>query len=522
MARTPLAVAVVAALTVGLAAPPALGVVVRADEGGGGVPAGTAAPADLGPLPVPAQDVTGTDTDLGSTDREVVALVRDGDGSPNVTKLRARTGAEAVRLAEALDARPGVVASANSPVQAFDALGDEPRGSDQWNLPRIGAPTVWARSTGAGVVVAVVDTGVDATHPDLTGRVRPAVDLLGEDLGDGDPNGHGTAVASIVAAGLNEVGMAGVAPGATILPVVALDPLGEGDTSTVAQAIIAAADAGARVVNLSLGGPDRDPVLDAACEYAWSKGAVLVGAAGNTFAAGNEVQYPAAGPHVLGVGSVDRDGDASYFSNSGSYLDVAAPGEQLTAAEPGAAYSSDYAGTSFAAPQVSGALAVLLGAYPKLTKGTLVNLIKYTAQDDASLDGLDDDLGYGVLRVDRALAAATAMAAANLPAATRVRVARPNASPEPVRKGKMITVRGTVQARYPDGTWRADPVPLFVQVQYRRSGTTTWRTVGTAASRVGSITLKEKATYSGYWRTRVKQHDGSWTVSKVDYVKVVR
>jgi subtilisin family serine protease len=124
-----------------------------------------------------------------------------------------------------------------------------------------------------------------------------------------EQNGHGTRVASLIAGALNQVGMAGVAPGATILPVAALDPSGVGDSSTVARAIIAAADAGARVINLSLGGPGRDPVLDQACRYAFTKGAVLVAAAGNSYQSGNQVQYPAASPNVLAVASVDGAGN---------------------------------------------------------------------------------------------------------------------------------------------------------------------------------------------------------------------
>ena len=105
--------------------------------------------------------------------------------------------------------------------------------------------------------------------------------------------------------------MAGVAPQATILPISALDPAGYGDSSTVARGIIAAADAGARVINLSLGGPDRDPVLDEACAYAFAKGAVVVAAGGNSYLTGNQVQYPAASPNVLAVASVDRTGNPS-------------------------------------------------------------------------------------------------------------------------------------------------------------------------------------------------------------------
>ena len=227
----------------------------------------------------------------------------------------------------------------------------------------VGAPDAWATSQGAGVVVAVIDTGLDAAHPDLAGRVLPEIDLLPDVTPAPEQNGHGTRVASIIAGSLNATGMAGVAPQATILPVSALDPAGYGDSSTVARGIIAAADAGARVINLSLGGPDKDPVLDQACAYAFAKGAVVVAAGGNSYLTGNQVQYPAASPNVLAVASVDRTGNPSGFSNTGPHIDIAAPGEGVLAALPGGGYDEE-SGTSFAAPHVAAAVALVLSANP--------------------------------------------------------------------------------------------------------------------------------------------------------------
>ena len=263
-------------VVIGLMAGPAP---AHADEAHRSPRAGDRPAATLGDLPVDAVDVTETDTSLRSTATEVTVLVEDGTGSPEVSKLRADSPAEAAELAAHLDAQPGVVAARTSRMRAFGAVNPEPMGPQQWNVAMVAAPDAWSVTRGAGVIVAVIDTGVDATHPDLVGRVLPEIDLLPEVTPDAIDNDHGTRVASLVAASLNAAGMAGVAPEAQILPVAALDPSGVGDSSTVARAIIAAADAGARVINLSLGGPDPDPVLDEACVYAYTKGAVLVAAA---------------------------------------------------------------------------------------------------------------------------------------------------------------------------------------------------------------------------------------------------
>jgi subtilisin family serine protease len=363
---------------------------------------------------------------------------------------------------------------------------------------------------------------VDATHPDLVGRVLPEIDLLPNVTPAPADTAHGTRVASLIAANLDGIGMAGVAPAATILPVAALDPAGVGDSSTVARAIIAAADAGARVINLSLGGPDPDPVLDRACSYAYAKGAVLVAAAGNSYQFGNEVQYPAASPHVVAVAAVDATGTPASFSNTGRHIALAAPGQDVWAAVPGAIFDQQ-SGTSFAAPHVAGALALVMAANPTLSTPQVVAVTELTAQDDASGNGRDDQLGYGIVRADRAVAASMTMQAAGVAPNARLRLRWFDAAPEPLARGSVATMRVTVLARFTDGVWRPDPVPSLVRFEFRPAGSKRYRQVATVASGAdGVAVLSTVPTRSGTWRAKVRQAKGSWSASGTDKLRVRR
>lgn len=503
----------------GLLSPAGTAVPAQADDGAPGI-----APApgiDLEALPVEATDVTETDTSLRSTASEVTVLVRDDAGAPTVAKLRADSPGEAAELAAHLDAQPGVVAARTTRLRAM-ADNTEPMAAEQWNLPMVGAPAAWDVTQGAGVIVAVIDTGLDASHPDLVDRVLPEIDLLPEVTPLPEQNSHGTRVASLIAGALNGVGMAGVAPQASILPVAALDPSGIGDSSTVARAIIAAADRGARVINLSLGGPDRDPVLDQACAYAYSKGAVLVAAAGNSYQYGNEVQYPAGSPDVVAVAAVDATGTPAAFSNTGPHIDVAAPGQDVVAAVPLAGYDRQN-GTSFATPHVAAVAALVAAANPGLSAAQIVSAVTMTAQDDVSGNGRDDQLGFGVVRADRAVAAALSMQASGLAPRARLRLRGLDALPEPQRRGQVTTVRVVVQAKFPDRTWRTDPVPALVLFEFKRAGSRKYRPQAVVASGPdGVATVQLLATRSGTWRAKVRQANGKWTVSNIDRLRVRR
>ena len=245
----------------------------------------------------------------------------------------------------------------------------------QWSPRKTNAPRAWDLTTGSShVVVAVVDTGVDPSQPDLRGKLVPGYDFVNGDAAPGDDNGHGTAVAGVAAASSNNgIGVAGYCWLCRIMPVKVLGANGQGYSSTLAQGIVWATDHGARVINASLGGPDGDAAVAAAAQYAWMHGSLLVAAAGND--GSSALDYPAALPGVLSVGASDQ-GDRLYgFSNSGASL--AAPGENSTTAR-GDAYER-FLGTSSAAPVVSGIAALALSAAPDAGPAELSQALEQTA-----------------------------------------------------------------------------------------------------------------------------------------------
>jgi subtilisin family serine protease len=328
------------------------------------------------------------------------------------------------------------------PAAAAAFANPEPYAAKEWYLDRDQAWSFWPTMPSlAPVKVAIVDSGIDGTHPDLSGRVVAARSFVGGSPYR-DEQGHGTFVAGEIAANpSNAVGMAGLAFNARLLvaKVVAAD----GDVSVPAEVagIRWAVDQGARVVNLSLGGvrdpldPSRDtysPLERAAVEYAYSKGAVVVAAVGNGTQSPatpwRYAAYPAALPHVVGVAAVRRDGSVPDYSNRDAvYVDLAAPGDDmfstipanLIAGDSGCsdAYSDcgpfelrDAIGTSFAAPQVSAAAALLLGVDPSLTPDQVAYVLERSADDASTLSGCgacapgrDALTGWGALDIASAL-----------------------------------------------------------------------------------------------------------------------
>lgn len=207
----------------------------------------------------------------------------------------------------------------------------------QWGMTAIGAPLAWTVTQGNAAIVAVIDTGVDADHPDLP-RVLDGIDLVDGDGDAADENGHGTLIAGVIAATTDRVGVAGVAPGARILPVRVLGEDGTGDAADVATGIDRAMARGANVINLSLaeqatppgeeGGLLRAPEVDLAIRRAASRGATVVVAAGNDHDHGGSepTAYDASVPGVLVVGASTRSGARAAYSRYGRGLDLLAPG----------------------------------------------------------------------------------------------------------------------------------------------------------------------------------------------------
>lgn len=286
--------------------------------------------------------------------------------------------------------------------------------SRQWALTVLDAEKVWRKSTGRGTVVAVVDTGVRATHPDLKGQVLKGWDFVGSDRSPDDNNGHGTHVAGIIAAKANNKrGIAGLAPRSRILPVKVLNSAGAGNTVDVSRGIVYAVNKGADVINLSLAGEQTDGQLEAAIAYAVRRHVVVVAAAGNSGCAA-PTSYPAAYPGVIGVGAANRSGNPASFSNCGPYVDVIAPGTGIRSTSIprpspylGCSYGNDYCsldGTSMASPFVAAAAAVVISRTHHRLGPKAVQQLLTTRATDVGAPGYDTAAGFGLLNVKRALA----------------------------------------------------------------------------------------------------------------------
>ncbi|MCX3058711.1 type VII secretion-associated serine protease mycosin [Streptomyces beihaiensis] len=294
--------------------------------------------------------------------------------------------------------------AAAAPAQAQSAR------SKQWFLDAMKADQMWQTSTGKGITVAVIDTGVDADHPDLKGRV-----LKGEDLATNKPggqhtdyDGHGTNMAGLIAgSGSNAggTGAFGLAPGARILPVRL--PRSEGLTQTqgnkqligaVAKGIRYAADAGAQVINISQGATAGSTQLSSAVRYALNKGSLIFAAVGNSGNAGNLTEYPAATPGVVGVAAVGKDLKRTEESEYGPQVDMAAPGEDMVAACTSKTHLCRGHGTSDATAIASASAALIWSAHPKWTNNQVLRVMLNTI--GAPVDGSKrtNSIGYGIVR----------------------------------------------------------------------------------------------------------------------------
>jgi len=280
--------------------------------------------------------------------------------------LRAESVADRDALLASLRADPAVEwAEPDHRLYMTAALPDDPAASQQWALPKIQAPAAWEVARGTGVQVAVLDTGVDLRHDDLAGQVVAGPDLVDRDDAPQDEQGHGTHVAGTIAALMNNgLGVAGVAPAARVLAIRVLDAEGSGALSDIADGVLEAVRRGAKVLNLSLGGPSDGQTLRAAIQQAAAAGVLVVVAAGNedTTAA----TYPASYPEVLAVGATTASDRRASFSNHGTYVGIAAPGERILSTKLGGG-TTTLSGTSMAAPHVAAAAAVVWGAHPGLS-----------------------------------------------------------------------------------------------------------------------------------------------------------
>jgi hypothetical protein len=277
----------------------------------------------------------------------------------------------------------------------------------QWALERIEAFAAWDITTGGEIVIAVLDTGVDGGHSDLNGKVLPGFNALSGSSDAGDDNGHGTAVSGLIAANTdNGVGIAGACWGCKILPVKVLNANGGGNDAGVATGMRWAIDNGARVLNLSLGGPDESQTLREAVDYAEARGVLVIASSGNEQREGNLPNYPAAYDSVLAVGATGNSDVITGFSNTGDYVDIAAPGVGLWTTILGNTYGTPN-GTSFSSPYVAGVAGLAYTLRGDLGAADMRCLLTASA-DDKGAPGKDPEYGWGRVNARRAVELAQA------------------------------------------------------------------------------------------------------------------
>ncbi len=334
---------------------------------------------------------------------ETVPLLEAGatEVAPALAVFRLPT-ATARRLAPALRARGALQTLEPDRVLRAAAVHDvqpDPLEPAEWWLSAVDAQGL--TPPGPGKPVTIVDSGLDVQHPEFQGRP----DTITLNPQEPAPLGgqHGTAVASLVGAPRNGVGMVGIYPQAVLESWDTA--LGEGTeiaTSEVVNGILAAASSGAGVINLSLGSPEKDDLVEQAIDKAFAEGSLVVVAAGNGGSDGNPPEYPADYPHVLTVGATDRNDAAAAFSSRSPYVDLAAPGVDVTVATASDAGWAAESGTSFATPIVAGAAAWVWTARPGLDNTQLFEVMRRSARD-VGAPGHDDASGYGLLDVAAAL-----------------------------------------------------------------------------------------------------------------------
>ena len=267
-----------------------------------------------------------------------------------------------------------------------------------WGIDRIKAPQAWDITKGKGIKVAVVDTGIDYTHPDLSPNYRGGISFVPTETDPRDYNRHGTHVAGTIGAAINGTGVIGVAPSAYLYAVKILSSAGSGQWSWLIAGIQWCISNGMQALNMSLGGPSAPTALQAICDLAWSRGLILVAAAGNS---GGAVGFPAKYQSVIAVSAIDSANLIAGFSSRGPEVELCAPGVNVLSTLPGNTYGT-LSGTSMASPHVAGVAALALSSHrwspPGLAHNVAVRRLLALTADNLGIPGRDQLYGFG--RVD--------------------------------------------------------------------------------------------------------------------------
>lgn len=307
-------------------------------------------------------------------------------------------GSDERAAVETLRRRPEVVFAELDELFPPDATPNDPYFGVEWHLPKISAPAAWDVGVGSpSVIIAVLDTGVDGTHPDLAPKLVAGWNFYDNNDDTSDVYGHGTAVAGAAGAVTNNaLGVAAVCWGCQLMPIRISDPQGYGSTSRIANGLVWAADRGARVANVSYRVSTSSTVQTAAAYFQDHGGVVTV-------AAGNETQFETAvdNPFVLTVSATTSNDALASWTNTGNNIDLAAPGSSIRTTNRGGGYGG-WSGTSFSAPIVASAAGLLISTNPALSGAQVQEILKSSA-DDLGPGGWDTGYGWGRLNIARAV-----------------------------------------------------------------------------------------------------------------------
>lgn len=304
-------------------------------------------------------------------------------------------------VARALSKHPKIAfAEPDALIPPDDTIPNDPQYASQWHLPLVKAPAAWDYTLGDGVVAAVLDTGVDAAHPDLAGKLVPGWNMYDNNADTSDVYGHGTNVAGVIGAAANNgLGVASLAWNAKIMPVRISQPDGYAYYSTIANGVIWAADHGARVANISYMVTGSSTVTSAA-NYFRQKGGLLFASAGNTGAFESTPENPS----IVSVSATTSSDLKASWSSYGNYVDLAAPGAGILTTARGGGYAS-VSGTSFSSPAAAGVAALVFSVNPAFTPDQVETVLKQTAVD-LGTSGWDTYYGYGRVNAHAAILAA--------------------------------------------------------------------------------------------------------------------
>lgn len=312
------------------------------------------------------------------------------------------------RVKAALAKNPHVAFVEENPVAEPTAVPNDSSYGSQWHLPKIQAPQGWDITTGAASFpIAIIDSGVDADHPDLASKLMTGRNFLDGTVNTDDTHGHGTSVAGAAAAVSNNgTGISGVAWASPIMPLQVLSPTTSALYSTIASAITWATDNGAKVINISLAGSTSSYTMENAINYAWNKGVIVVASAGN--ASTSAPYYPAACKNVVSVSATTSSDLKASWSNFGPTVDVAAPGASIYTTTKGGGYGS-VNGTSFSSPITAGLIALIWSANPTLTNAEVVDILLQNT-DDLGAVGYDDTFAHGRINAFKSVSVAKSFA----------------------------------------------------------------------------------------------------------------